>query len=219
MLPFQAQTHASWPLPAQGAGPNTGIAHRLTAQLDMKKRWRSDGGGRLSLQASRPCHLAGGGGCSPFYSQTANLILCISQLTVWLTSSFISLASLKPRQRCGVPCRTPCRRQQQRHSRASRRLCCCHRLWARNSEEMPMMDTDSPSFSSKSAHSLRWQGERACGGLGWAGVQWAGGAGPRPSNGACPLRPMAALAATKTCWQLTPRSGPPQTSPRPCSSQ
>lgn len=38
----------------------------------------------------------------------------------------------------------------------------CHRLCARNSAEMPMMDTDSPSFSSKSAHSLRVTGRGRC---------------------------------------------------------
>lgn len=39
-----------------------------------------------------------------------------------------------------------------------------HRLCVRNSAEIPMMDTDSPSFSSKSAHSLHTMELRGQGG-------------------------------------------------------
>lgn len=49
----------------------------------------------------------------------------------------------------------------------------CHRLCVRNSAETPMMDTDSPSFSSKSAHSLQAAHVRRAGssaGLGADGI-------------------------------------------------
>ncbi len=144
----------------------------------------------------------------------------------------------------------------------------CHRLCVRNSAETPMMDTDSPSFSSKSAHSLQAAHVRRAGssaGLGADGIHPlepsrvhlpAGHASPCvstcllargpwcPGGEQCGGRnrslgrmATAALMLCMLCSQqppphlcnatfpspdlprpgLTPRSGLPQRSARPCS--